>query len=105
MYRDSDALSKTVIISLLDRDKYKKDDINEIFGCSKYQVDVAQKLKSGNAGLAIPHQEEFKRSGLLQDVAYGVTKVNFDSGEEQKVAHAVLTAKVSHTIVFYQESC
>ena len=33
-------------------------------------------------------------SGLLQDVAYGVTKIKYDSVEEQKVAHAVLTTKV-----------
>ena len=32
-------------------------------------------------------------SGLYQDVAYGVTKIKDDSGEEQKVAHAVLTMK------------
>ena len=32
-------------------------------------------------------------SGLLQDVAYGVTKIKYDSDEEQKVAHAVLSTK------------
>ena len=61
---DHDKYKKDDIISLLDRNKYKKDDIIEIFGCSKYQVDVARKLKSGNAGLAIPHKEEFKRIHL-----------------------------------------
>ena len=41
-------------------------------------------------------------SGILQDVAYGTTKVKFYSGEEQCTAHAVITSKVSHTITFYK---
>ena len=44
-------------------------------------------------------------SGLLHYVAYGVTKIKYDSGEEQKVAHAVLTTKYSHAISFYLQSC
>ena len=43
-------------------------------------------------------------SGLLHYVAYGVTKIKYDSGEEQKVAHAVLTTKYSHAISFYLQS-
>ena len=42
---------------------------------------------------------------MLQDLAFGVTKIKYDSGEEQKVAHAILTTKFSHTIAFYIESC
>ena len=44
-------------------------------------------------------------SGLLQDVAYGVTKIKYDSAEEQKVALAVLTTKYSHATSFYLQSC
>ena len=44
-------------------------------------------------------------SGLLHDVAYGVTKIKYDSGEEQKVAHAVLPTKYSYAISFYLQSC
>ena len=44
-------------------------------------------------------------SGMLQDLAVSVTKIKHDSGEEQKVAHAILTTKFSHTIAFYIESC
>ena len=42
---------------------------------------------------------------LLQDVAYGVTKIKYDSREEQKIAHAILTTKFSHTVCMYHESC
>ena len=31
--------------------------------------------------------------GLLQNVAYGVNKIKFDSGEQLKVANAILTMK------------
>ena len=44
-------------------------------------------------------------SGLLQDVAYCVTKIKYDSGEKHKVAHAVLTTKYSHVISSYLQSC
>ena len=43
--------------------------------------------------------------GLLQDVAYGVNKIKFDSGEQPKVANAILTMKYSHTIAFYKNIC
>ena len=95
----------------------------EAFGCSRYKVDQARKLSSNNSGLVIPsvtktvvrsrlNQDKVEHflefiftSGLLRDVAYGVTKIKFDSGDEQKVAHAVLIAKRSHTIAFYNQIC
>ena len=43
--------------------------------------------------------------GLLQDVAYGVNKIKFDNGDEQKVANSILTMKYSHTTEFYKEIC
>ena len=42
---------------------------------------------------------------MLQDVAYGTTILKFHSGEEQRVAHAVLTSKYSHAIFFYKDAC
>ena len=52
------------------------------------------------------HFLEFLLSrGLLQDVAYGVNKIKFDSGEQPKVANAILTMKYSHTIAFYKDIC
>ena len=44
-------------------------------------------------------------NNLLQDVAYWVTNIKFDNGDKQKVAHAILTTKYSHTIAFYVETC
>ena len=44
-------------------------------------------------------------NGLLQDVAYGVTKLKYNSGDEQTIPHMILTSKYSHTIAFYQQSC
>ena len=41
----------------------------------------------------------FSRS-LLQDVAYGVNKIKFDLGEQQKVPNAILTMKYCHTLHF-----
>ena len=44
-------------------------------------------------------------SGLLQDVAYGVSKIKYDSGDTQTVPHTVLTTKYSHTIQLYLDLC
>ena len=42
-------------------------------------------------------------SNLMQDVAYGVNKINFDSGDEQKVANSILTMKYSSTTAYYRQ--
>lgn len=41
-------------------------------------------------------------SGILQDVAYGTTKVKFQNSEELRIVHAVITSKFSHSIAFYK---
>ena len=112
-----------VILSLLDQ-SFSKNDIMKIFNCTKYRIDFARKWRDSHQGkgLCIPEKKKFIRhhfdfnksehfldfifsSGMLQDAAYGVTKVKYDSGDEQKVAHAILTTKFTHAIAFYIESC
>ena len=44
-------------------------------------------------------------NGLLQDVAYGVSKWKYDSRDVQTIPHMILKSKYSHTIAFYQQSC
>ena len=41
----------------------------------------------------------------MQDVAYGVNKIKFDSGGEQKVPNSILTMKYSHIITYYHQFC
>ena len=43
-------------------------------------------------------------NGLLQDVAYNVTKLNYNSGDEQTIPHVILKSKYIHTIAFYQQN-
>ena len=94
----------------------------KVFGCSKYKIDQARKMKNANVGITIPVEKEITRnrldqkkaehfldfifnSNLFQDVAYGVTKIKFDSNDVYKISRAVLIAKMSHTIAFYNEVC
>ena len=42
---------------------------------------------------------------LLQDVAYGVINIKFDNEDCQKIAHAMLVTKYSHTNSFYLDVC
>ena len=44
-------------------------------------------------------------NGLLQDVAYGTTKLNFSNGESQILPHAVIIAKYAHIICYYIKFC
>ena len=54
----------------------------------------------------VEHFIDFNFSdGLLQDVAYSVTKLKYDSGDEQTIIHTILKSKYSETIAFYQQSC
>ena len=41
--------------------------------------------------------------GLMQDVAYGITKLKFDSGEIKIITHAILTAKFSHILYIFKD--
>ena len=76
----------------------------------------------GVTGVLIPTTEKFKRnslnqeksdhflqflfsSGILQDVAYWVTKLKFDDNTKQTILHLVLKTKYSHAISFYQDVC
>ena len=92
------------------------------FGCSKYKIDQARKFNSLNTGIKLPQTNPKIRiymdigkaehfldflfsSGILQDIAYGTTRVKFQSGEEQRITHAVITSKFSHIIAFYKQYC
>ena len=44
-------------------------------------------------------------NGLLQDAAYGTTKLNFFNGESQILPHAVITARYEHIISYYIKFC
>ena len=49
---------------------------------------------------------DFLFSGnLMQDVAYGVNKITFNSGDEQKVVKSILTMKYDHTTAYYCQFC
>ena len=76
-------------------------------------MDKARTLK----GLVVPKKETFNTSkgehfleflfssGMLQDAAYGISKIKFDSGSVQTIPCVVRTAKYSHTIAFYLVIC
>ena len=122
LYRNSDSMSKIVVLALFDHDQFSKEETMNYFGCSRYKVDQARKWRKSCSGLLLPQKVKHHRKkldlvkaehfidfvftrGLLQDVAYGTTNIRFESGEVQKVAHAVLTSKYSHIIHFYKEAC
>ena len=120
-YKNSDSQGKHIILSLVDT-RHSKKTIQRCFGCSKYAVDQARKAQAPTKGVTLPSNQKLKRnrlnmdkaedflaflfsSGILQDVAYGVTNIDFDDGTKQSVPHAVLTTKYSHAISFYKEIC
>ena len=96
---------------MIDHKKYTIDFIASIFNCSKYLVKKACKWKQHSVGIEFPTKNKIKRnkldiqkcehfldylftSGLTQDVAYSITKLEFDSGGTKTIPHAVLTANI-----------
>ena len=122
IYQNSNSISQMVILSLINHDKYRKNDIMNIFGCTKHKIEQSRKWKKQNDGLCLPKNETHTRnrmnfdkcehfvdfiftSGLLQDVAYGVQNLKFDSGNRETIPKAILTSRYSHAITFYKQTC
>ena len=120
-YQHSDREAQVVIFSLIDFSKYSHKVLMEVFCCSKYKIDKAKMLANKCKGLTLPRKGSFKRnklnttkieqfldfifdSGLLQDVAYGINKLKYDSGNIQVLPKAIPTCKCSQLIKFYQNS-
>ena len=92
-FKTSDARGRLIILSLVDHSQHSKSFLQDVFGCSKYAVEQARKLRSAMKGLTIPSKEKFHRnrlnlqkcehfieffsSGMLQDVAYRVIAFYF----------------------------
>ena len=68
------------------------------FNCTRYRIDMARKWRASHEGWVLPKKEQlFKQcldlqksehfldfifsNGLLQDVAYGMTTLKYDSGD------------------------
>ena len=96
-----------IILSLVNHDIHSKTELMNIFGCSKRKIDQARSMTSNNKGVVRTEKVPFKRnrlntekcehfldflfsSGLMQDVAYGVTNLKYDSGDTQSIPHAIL---------------
>ena len=122
MYENSDGMAKLVILSLQNHEKYSRQFLMNAFDCNLYRIKLARKWRNSADKFVLPEKQVFSRnklninksehflefifsSGLLQDVAYGVTTVKYRSGEKQKIANAILAAKYSHVIALYQENC
>ena len=122
MYENSDGMAKLVILSLQNHEKYSRQFLMNAFDCNLYRIKLARKWRNSADKFVLPEKQVFSRSilninksehflefifssGLLQDVAYGVTTVKYQSGKKQKIANAILTAKYSHVIALYQENC
>ena len=95
-----------------------------VFHCSKCKIEQVGKFQTSSEGIAMQMQFPQKQlhqkmnlnktkhfldfifcNGLLQDVAYGTTKLNFFNGESQILPHAVITAKYEHIISYYIKFC
>ena len=117
MFKEIDVLGQILVLAVINHSKYSKETLIRISGCKKHQIDYAHKRQKEKPGLSIPKKKKIHRCrmpqektehflefffsrGLLQDVACGVNKTKFDSGEQQKVTNAILTMKYSHTIAF-----
>ena len=122
VYQNSDSISQISILSLINHERYSKQKITSLFGSSKYKVDLKRIWKQQNACLFKVQKDTFTRNqfnfnkcehfldfifscGLLQDIAYGVQKLKFTSGETETALKAIITSQHSHIICLYKEAC
>ena len=63
-YSESDSQGKLIILSLVDHDSHSKTSIQKYFGCTRYEVDKARKLKALSKGLSVPSKVTFRRNKL-----------------------------------------
>ena len=61
IYAENDSLGKSIIISLVDHQKYTKDDIMKTFNFSRCIVDKSRKLRPEFVGLVIPEKTKQSR--------------------------------------------
>ena len=108
MYKASDKLCQTIILSILDK---PKKEIMQLFDCTKYKIDQARPLKKQFDSLNIPKVVKHNRQrrdqlkcehfldfiftgGILMDVTFCATNIfKYDSGETQTLSHAVLIVR------------
>ena len=107
LYKDSDKICQTIILSMVDK---PKEQIMQLFGCTKYKIEQARLLKKQSDSRNIPKVVKHNRqrmdqlkcehslnviftSGILTDVAYGTTSIKYDNGETQTLPHVVLTVR------------
>ena len=112
-YKSAPSQQVRFLILSLVPSKFSKIDCMEFFGCSKRMTEQARKIKSEFGPGIIAAKEAFTRNridmskvehfidfliqnGYFQDVPYGTTKLELDSGEEFIVPHVVRTSIKLH---------
>lgn len=101
---------------------YSKAKVSELFDCSLYEVKRARDaLKMyGPCGIEPKKEKVYSRlsienarhfidflfsTGLLQELAYGTTKLKFDSGDKATVSSTILNGIHEHAVKEYQLYC
>lgn len=101
---------------------FSKLKICELFGCSFYEVERARSITKlyGSCGVEPKQERIYSRlsfqkaqhfinflfsTGLLQEVAYGTTKLKLDSGDTITVANTILNGIYEHAVKQYIIHC
>jgi hypothetical protein len=101
---------------------YKKAKVCEIFDCTFYEVERARKILKlyGTCGTEPEEKRNYSRltvvkaqhfidflftTGILQEVAYGTTKLKLDSGDKITVSNTILNGIYEHAVKEYIIHC
>ena len=57
IYEESDSMGY-IVLCLIEHEKFTKKLLMKVFGCSKYKIDQARKMKNANIGITIPVEKE-----------------------------------------------
>ncbi len=101
---------------------YSKVTVCELLGCTNYEIVTARSVMKlfGTCGEGASKQRTYSRlsvekakhfidflfsTGILQEVAYGTTKLKFDSGDKLTVSNTILNGLNEHAVKEYLIYC
>lgn len=117
----SNAKWKLFLLSLVPAG-YSSKELQTMFNCTRYSIDKSHIIQNQNLRFNIMEKKIIRRerldknriefffdflftSGLIQDVAYGTTMMEFDNKEKIVVPHVIQNMMKTHIVQLYEQHC
>lgn len=103
-------------------DRYTSKELQVVFNCNRYLIDKSHFIRSRSLRFNLMEKKVIRRdrldsrriefffdflftSGLIQDVAYGTTMMEFENNDKILIPHVVRTMIKTHIFQLYEQHC